>query len=73
MNITLHRGCGVGTKLLEHLLTEIYHIGADCIITDNPANKAAIQLYEKCGFLNKEFIKNYYRENEDRFVFTRYA
>lgn len=65
------RGLGIGTKLFDELLREIDKIGADCFLTVDPINSNAIKLYEKWGFTEREFVKGYYRPNEDRFVLTR--
>ena len=66
-----HRGRGIGTKLLGLLLAEIDRMGAKCILTVDPNNEVAIRLYEKFGFSEKEFVKGYYKDNEDRFVLKR--
>lgn len=65
------RGLGIGTKLFDELLKEIDKIGVDCFLTVDPINDSAIRLYEKWGFTEREFVKGYYRPNEDRFVLTR--
>lgn len=65
------RGLGIGTKLFDELLKEIDKIGVDCFLTVDPINDSAIRLYEKWGFTEREFIKGYYRPNEDRLVLTR--
>lgn len=65
------RKLGVGTKLFKKLLNEVDNIGADCFLTVDPVNAGAMKLYEKWGFREREFIKSYYRENEDRFILTR--
>ena len=62
---------GIGTKLFELLLKEIDKIGLDCFLTVDPVNENAIQLYEKWGFTEREFVKGYYRPNEDRFILNR--
>lgn len=69
-----HRGTGIGTRLFEALLAEIDRGGgADCFLTVDPANAAALRLYEKWGFTERRFVAGYYREHEDRFVLTRPA
>lgn len=65
------RDLGIGTKLFDELLKEIDKIGVDCFLTVDPINDSAIRLYEKWGFTEREFVKGYYRPNEDRFVLTR--
>jgi ribosomal protein S18 acetylase RimI-like enzyme len=66
-----HRGRGIATKMLGLLLAEIDRMGAKCILTVDPNNEAAIHLYKKFGFFEKEFVKGYYKHNEDRFVLKR--
>jgi ribosomal protein S18 acetylase RimI-like enzyme len=65
------RGKGVGTKLMKETLVEIDRLGVSCFLTVDPGNKAAIRLYESYGFVDRDFIKGYYRAVEDRFVLTR--
>ncbi|MFB3890528.1 MAG: GNAT family N-acetyltransferase [Phycisphaerae bacterium] len=67
------RSKGVGARLFELLLAEVDKLGVDCFLTVDPANTAAIRLYEKWGFGERKFIKGYYRDYEDRFVMTRRA
>jgi len=66
------RGKNIGTKLFEILLNEIDKNKLNCFLTVDPDNKNAIKLYEKWGFTNKIFIKGYYREEEDRYVLSRF-
>jgi ribosomal protein S18 acetylase RimI-like enzyme len=69
-----YRGRGIGTKLFELLLTDVdTHIKASCYLTVDPANTAALKLYEKWGFTERQYVAGYYRENEDRYVLTRPA
>lgn len=65
------RGCGVGTRLFEAALAAIDAIGVDVFLTVDPANAAAIRLYERWGFDEKTFHKSYYRADEDRYVMVR--
>ena len=65
------RGQGIGRKLLATLLAEIDQYGESCYLTVDPVNTKAIALYESLGFSEREFVKGYYREIEDRFVMTR--
>ncbi|MBU0992656.1 MAG: GNAT family N-acetyltransferase [Proteobacteria bacterium] len=67
------RGHGIGSQLFGILLKEIDKIPADCFLTVDPVNEAALKLYEKWGFTEKEFVPGYYRPHEDRFVLTRRA
>ncbi len=67
------RGKGIGTKLFEALLKETDRRGVDCFLTVNPSNASAVRLYERWGFIEKTFVKGYYRSNEDRYVLMRRA
>jgi ribosomal protein S18 acetylase RimI-like enzyme len=65
------RGDGVGTLLMTETLGEIDRLGVVCFLTVDPDNEAAIRLYESFGFVDRKFVKGYYRATEDRFVLTR--
>ena len=65
------RGEGVGTKLMNETLFQIDRLGVACFLTVDPSNEAAIRLYESFGFVDRDFVKGYYRAAEDRFVLTR--
>jgi phosphinothricin acetyltransferase len=66
-----HRGKGIGTELMRVLLKEIDKLKVDSSLTVYPKNPSAIALYTKLGFKDKRFEKDYYGEEEDRFVLTR--
>ncbi|MFH1006319.1 MAG: N-acetyltransferase [Candidatus Latescibacterota bacterium] len=66
-----YRHMGVGSQLSKMLLMELDRQQLVCFLTVDPANEHAIRLYEKWGFADKEFVKGYYRSNEDRYVLTR--
>ena len=67
------RGRGIGTRLFALLLLETDRLGVDCFLTVDPVNESAIRLYEKWGFVDRTFVKGYYRSNEDRYVLRRRA
>ncbi len=67
------RGRGVGSRLFEVLLAEIDRLGVAVFLTVDPANEAAIRLYESWGFVERQFEKGYYRDHEDRYILTRPA
>lgn len=67
------RGQGIGGGLFEVLLKELDSLGADVFLTVDPANTAALTLYESWGFDEKEFKAGFYRPEEDRLVLTRRA
>lgn len=65
------RGTGVGKKLMNKICNKYdeNHIAAQ--LTTDTNNKAMQCLAEKMGFSEKELIKGYYRDNENRWVYTR--
>lgn len=68
------RGRGIGTRLFEMLLASLDAAGGTpCWLTVDPANAAALRLYEKLGFSERRFVAGYYRAEEDRYVLTRPA
>lgn len=68
------RGRGIGTRLFQLLLAEVDRDGAAaCYLTVDPTNVAALKLYEKWGFTERQFVAGYYRPDEDRYVLTRPA
>jgi ribosomal-protein-alanine N-acetyltransferase len=67
------RGKGLGSLLFEKLLGEVDSRGAGCFLTVDPINDAAIRLYAKWGFSDRQFVKGFYRANEDRLVLRRAA
>ena len=65
------RGKGLGSQLFELLLKDLDKENLSCFLTVDPANKAAITLYEKWGFTERKFVQGYYRSDEDRYVLSR--
>ena len=66
-----YRGKGIGTELMRVLLEEVDKLRVDSWLTVYPKNPSAIALYNKLGFTEKRFEKDYYGLEEDRFVLTR--
>ncbi len=66
-----HRGKGIGTELMRVLLVEIDKLQVDSFLTVYPKNPLAIALYEKLGFTERRFEKDFYGDEEDRFILTR--
>ena len=66
-----HRGKGLGTELMSILLVAIDELGVDSFLTVYPKNPPAIVFYEKLGFTERKFEKDFYGDEEDRFVLTR--
>lgn len=68
------RQMGVGEKLAVKLIDELLRAGAEVILlTVEQQNTGARRLYEKLGFIEREFAANYYGTGEDRMVMTRRA
>jgi ribosomal protein S18 acetylase RimI-like enzyme len=59
------RGGGVGTGLMQAALARA---SAPVLLTVDPANTAAVELYRRFGFEVRERIKGYYRPHEHRYV-----
>ena len=64
---------GIGAKLFEWLLAELDRRKAASFLTVDPLYEHSVRLYAKWGYTQKEFVKGYYRPNEDRYVITREA
>lgn len=59
------RGAGLGTALMKQALTMTT---VPVLLTVDPQNAPAVQLYERFGFQVREQINGYYRPHEDRFL-----
>ena len=59
------RGRGVGTALMRAALAQAR---SAVLLTVDPANEAAVQLYRNFGFTVREHVKGYYRPHEDRYL-----
>ena len=59
------RGHGLGTALMRAALSEAT---AAVLLTVDPANQAAVQLYSNFGFEVREHVCGYYRPHEDRYL-----
>ena len=67
------RGEGLGSRLFELLLKDLDKQNLASFLTVDPANEAAVALYEKWGFTERKFVKGYYRPEEDRYILSRPA
>ena len=67
------RGRGLGTHLLESIVTEARHLGATSLTLEvRRSNVAAQRLYAKAGFYEASVRKNYYTQPvEDALVLSR--
>ena len=67
MNIVIRksaRGLGIGSLLLEYLLSEAHNIGVNVVHLEVDSNNfIAIRLYEKFGFRRVGFRKGYYGDD----------
>ena len=59
------RGMGVGTSLMQRALEQAT---APVLLTVDPDNEPAVQLYENFGFRVRERIDGFYRPHEDRLI-----
>jgi len=64
-----HRGKGLGTYLMEHIIEYGFRRGCDnATLEVRPSNRVAISMYRKFGFQIRGLRKNYYSDNgEDAF------
>lgn len=59
------RSAGIGSALMKAALAEAT---APVLLTVDPANAPAVQLYKNFGFEVREQIDGFYRPHEDRFL-----
>jgi ribosomal-protein-alanine N-acetyltransferase len=58
-----YRRCGVGRKLIIHLLARLQREGVeDCELEVKPASENAVRLYESLGFRRTATLENYYTD-----------
>ncbi len=66
------RGCGLGRRLLKHMLQAAHDAGAECVYLEvRPSNRQALRLYHAAGFDVIGVRQGYYRAhggNEDAVV-----
>jgi len=67
------RGRGIGAQLCESILEELDRRRTTVFLTVDPANRRALRLYRRWGFLPRAFVPGYYRPEEDRHVLVRSA
>lgn len=67
------RGQGLGTQLLEAIIVEAEHLGAELLTLEvRQSNDAARRLYLRAGFFQEGVRKNYYSSPiEDALILSR--
>lgn len=68
---TNYRNMGIGSKLLENLITLANH-KTSLTLEVNVKNEIAQKLYLKYGFKNLGIRKKYYNNTEDAYIMTLY-
>jgi len=65
---------GIGSRLFELLLAHVdATLGVACWLTVDTSREAEVRRYERLGFTEKQLVRGYYRDDEDRYVMTRPA
>ena len=68
-----HRNRGIGGELLEALIELCSELRMKTFTLEvDTENEPAIHLYEKFGFKNLGIRKNYYNNERDAFIMTKY-
>ncbi len=66
------RGGGIARQLLDFSLGHLQSLSVNQVFLEvRPSNRAAIRLYEALGFNLLSTRKQYYKDGEDAFVFSR--
>lgn len=66
-----YRDKKVGSMMFEKLCHQLDSENAGCLLTVDPTNKRMLKLCRLHNFSEKNYIKSYYRDNEDRFLIGR--
>ena len=66
-----YRDKKIGNMFFQNIANFLDKEKADCLLTTDPVNARMIHLCEKYGFNEKQLIKSYYRQDEDRIVIRR--
>ena len=66
-----YRDKKIGSMMFEELCNKLDSENAGCLLTVDPINKKMLKVCEKYNFSEKNYIKSYYRNNEDRFLIRR--
>ena len=68
------RGRGLGVRLMEECHRRLAALGMERVILEvNVENASAIRLYEKCGYVQRQRLPDYYTQyaNNDAFLYER--
>jgi len=65
------RGYGVGKALMQYLLQHSQTVTRRWWLTVAPDNQAAVQLYQKLGFVSEHYYADYYGPGEHRLLLAR--
>lgn len=68
-----YRGQNIGSKLTENRFKRTDELGAATIFTTDTNNTVMHKIAAKHGYVEVDFVKGYYRPNEDRLIFRREA
>jgi ribosomal-protein-alanine N-acetyltransferase len=64
----LYRGKGIAAALIRHVLSIFPNVR--WALEVDALNTPALKLYEKCSFIKRRIIKNYYGKGRDAFLMT---
>ncbi|MHB1664948.1 MAG: GNAT family N-acetyltransferase [bacterium] len=66
-----YRDKKLGNMFFKNIVNFLDCEKADCLLTTDPINSRMIHLCAKYGFNDKQLIKGYYRQDENRMVIRR--
>ena len=66
-----YRDKKIGNIFFESIINFLDNEKADCLLTTDTINSRMIHLCSKYGFNEKQLVKGYYRQDEDRLVIRR--
>lgn len=66
-----YRGQGIGLQLTANRIRRANEVGAATLFTTDSNNEVMQHVGEKLGYEKVEFVKGYYRPEEDRYLMKR--
>jgi len=66
-----YRDKKIGNMFFKNIVNFLDSEKADCLLTTDPVNTRMIHLCAKFGFNEKQLVKGYYRQDEDRLIIRR--